>query len=49
MSMEFGAVTHRSSGLSVTFDRALESFTFACCCYVNLVTGFKDICFDFLS
>ena len=49
MSMEFGAVTHRSAGLSVALDGTLESCTLARGRYVDLVTGFKDIYFDFLS
>ena len=49
MTMVFRTVSHRSSGLSMSFDCALETFTFADCSCVNFVSCCKNIAFDFLS
>ena len=40
---------HRSSALSVTFDRALETFTFGDCCRIDVISLCEDISFDLLS
>src|SRR5699024_146422 len=49
MTMVFGTVSHGSSGLSVSLDRALETFTFGDCSCVDVIACSKDISFDFLS
>jgi hypothetical protein len=48
MTMEFGTVSHRSSVLSVTLDRALETFSLADRGRVNLVACLEDISLDLL-
>ena len=49
MTMVFGTMSHRSSGLTVSLDGTLESFTFACCSSVDFIACAKDIGLDFLS
>src|SRR5699024_3862411 len=46
MTMELGTVSHRSSVLTKSLDRALESLTFGDRGCVNLVASRKDVCLD---
>ena len=48
MTMELGTVSHRSSGLSVSLNSTLETFTFGDCGYVDLIACSEDVCFDFV-
>ena len=49
MTMIFGAVSHRSSGLSMSLDSTLETFTFGNSSYIDVIAVCKDISFNFLS
>ena len=49
VTMEFGTMGHGASVLSVSLDRALESFSFGNGRCVDLVPGCKHIRFDFAS
>ena len=49
MTMELGAVSHRSSVLSVTLDGALEAFTFGDRGCVYLVACCEDISLDLIA
>ena len=46
MAMEFRTVCHRSSVLSVSLDRALESLTFRDCRRIHSVASLKNIRLD---
>src|SRR5699024_8362530 len=48
VTMELGTMSHRSSALAVTLDRALESFTFGDCCRIDVVAFREDISLDLL-
>ena len=49
MAMEFGTVSHGTSVLAVSLDRALESLTFGDRGHINSVTVRKDIRLDLAS
>ncbi len=49
MTMIFGAVSHRSSGLSMSLDSTLETFTFGDCSCIDVIAVCKDVSFNFLS
>ena len=49
MTMIFGTVSHRSSGLSMSLDSSLEAFTFGDCSSIDVISCCKDVSFDFLS
>ena len=44
--MEFGTMLHRSSVLTKSLDRTLETFTFGNCGSINLVACCEDISFN---
>ena len=48
MTMIFGTVGHRSSGLTVTLDGALESFTFGNSRGIDLVAFCEDVGLDLI-
>ena len=48
MTMELGAVSHRSSVLAISLDSTLESFTLGNSCNINLIACCEDFCLDFI-
>ena len=48
MTMELGAVSHRSSVLAISLDSTLESFTLGHSCNINLIACCEDFCLDFI-
>ena len=49
MTMIFRTVSHRSSGLAMSLDGALEAFTFGNCSSIDVISCCKDVSLDFLS
>ena len=49
MTVEFGTMRHRSSVLTVSLNRALESFSFGNSRCINLIACCEDICFNLIS
>src|SRR5699024_2960808 len=48
VTVELGTMSHGSSVLSVSLDRALEAFTLGDSCGVYFIANLKDISFDLL-
>ena len=48
VTVELGTMSHGSSVLSVSLDRALEAFTLGDCCGVYLIANLKDVSLDLL-
>ena len=48
MTMKLRTMSHRSSGLSMSLNSTLETFTFGDCGCINLIACCEDVSFNFI-